>query len=90
MAEKPDTTNPSRRARIAPYTPALFALIMCTYSARSDRDQPSNARAALASSGVMRVASLIVAGVEVFRGDRARVGRLAQRLGEQASDGFRT
>jgi len=59
------------------YFPIIRSLTP-TYSARSDRDQPSNARAALANSGVMRVASLLLA--LRLSATRADVGRAPQSV----------
>jgi hypothetical protein len=49
----------------------------------------SNARAAPASSGVIRAASLIVARVQITCGNCPRGSLPGERLGEQVPDGFR-
>jgi len=50
------------------------------FGAIGSRPAEQCARAALANSGVMRVASLILAGVEAFRDDRVEVGRAPQSV----------
>jgi hypothetical protein len=62
-------------------TPLICAFPLFLFRFPQPCDQPSSWRAALTCSGVSG-ASLIVAGVEVFRGDRAGVDRLAKRFGE--------